>query len=463
MTRVPPAPTRSAPGIPGALQDVRQGVLHGIRNALESPSRTPRMAVVVGRLLAIAFLLCFATGIYSHFLQEPQPWMRFSTRPVGLYQLTQGVHVIAGIACFPLILAKLFVIYPQLFQYPAVRSAGHLLERASIALFVAASLVEITIGLLNTYQWYPFPFPFKQTHYALSFVIIGSLAIHIATKLELISKHWRRTGEGETDAATPRLSGPAGQGEQGEPGASGLSARIFAWIDRPPGSGTESGVAPAPAAAAAAPAAAPAPAPAPAASTSRRSFLVVVGIAVAAVVTLTGGQSFRLLDATNLFAPRKAGTGPNALPVNRTARAAQVVAAASAPEWVLTVIAGSTVKTFSRDELLALPQRRVELPIACVEGWSQSAVWRGVRVRDLAATVGAAPGATIRATSLEKNSQYAVSELPPNFADDDLTLIALEVNGAVLDLDHGYPARLIAPARPGVLQTKWLDRLEVLA
>ena len=45
---------------------------------------------------------------------------------------------------------------------------------------------------------------------------------------------------------------------------------------------------------------------------------------------------------------------------------------------------------------------------------------------------------------------------------DELTLVALELNGEVLDIDHGYPARLIAPARPGVLQTKWLSSLEVL-
>jgi DMSO/TMAO reductase YedYZ molybdopterin-dependent catalytic subunit len=43
---------------------------------------------------------------------------------------------------------------------------------------------------------------------------------------------------------------------------------------------------------------------------------------------------------------------------------------------------------------------------------------------------------------------------------DDLTLVALEVDGKTLDINHGYPARLIAPARPGVLQTKWLSTLE---
>ena len=51
--------------------------------------------------------------------------------------------------------------------------------------------------------------------------------------------------------------------------------------------------------------------------------------------------------------------------------------------------------------------------------------------------------------------------LQGNFADDDRTLIALALNGEPLAIDHGYPARLIAPNRPGVLQTKWVHRLEV--
>lgn len=48
------------------------------------------------------------------------------------------------------------------------------------------------------------------------------------------------------------------------------------------------------------------------------------------------------------------------------------------------------------------------------------------------------------------------------YAQDPLTLLALRLNGEVLSLDHGYPARIIAPNRPGVLQTKWVGRLEVV-
>ena len=406
-----------------------QTLLNGLRRSLAAPSRTPRMAVVIGRLLAVAFLLCFATGLFSHFLQDPLPWMVFPTRPVFLYQATQGIHITAGILCFPLLLAKLYVVFPQLFQSPPVRSFPHFLERASVAVFVASSLVQVVTGLLNTYQWYAlFPFPFRQTHYALSFVIVGSLAIHIAVKLEVIAGHWRARA-----VATQAPTEPAKEGLT--TGGRSVTGRLFAWID-----------------------ATPRPEP----RTSRRGFLAIVGIASAAVVALTAGQSFRLLDGSNVFGARKQGVGPNSLPVNRTSAAARVRDVAADPDWVLTVSNGPTSVSFTRAELLALPQRTVELPIACVEGWSQTATWKGVRLGDLVDAVGARGGSSIRATSLEQNSSYAVMRMGPEYVRDDLTLVALELNGETLDLDHGYPARMIAPGRPGVLQTKWLSTLEVL-
>ena len=39
------------------------------------------------------------------------------------------------------------------------------------------------------------------------------------------------------------------------------------------------------------------------------------------------------------------------------------------------------------------------------------------------------------------------------------TLLALKVGGEDLTLDHGYPARLIIPAAPGVHNTKWVTRV----
>lgn len=433
------------------MADMVQRVMHGLRYSLRSSARTPRMAVVIGRLLAAAFLLCFATGLYSHFIQDPAPWMvgLFPSRPSFLYQLTQGIHITAGIVCFPLLFGKLYSVYPALFVWPPVKSKTELLERASIALFVAASLVQITIGILNTYQAYQiFLFPFRQTHYALSYVIIGSLAIHIGIKLPVINRYWRKRDSydqngdlvvAETERDDPLVGEieniPTVVGDQGETVGVGLTGRIYAWIDKTP---------------------------APKTPVTRRTLLGAITASAATLVAFTAGQSFRVLDATNILAPRKNDTGPESLPVNRTAKAAKVIPAAMSADWRLSVVGPHDSHSFTRADLEALPQYDVELPIACVEGWSQTARWRGPRVRDLMDAVGAPEGAIVRATSLEMGSIYAVSEMGPQFARDELTLIALELNGEILDIDHGYPARLIAPARPGVLQTKWLSSLEAI-
>ena len=131
--------------------------------------------------------------------------------------------------------------------------------------------------------------------------------------------------------------------------------------------------------------------------------------------------------------------------------------------WTLSVVAGARRIVLDREALRELEQRTVDLPIACVEGWSRMATWTGVRLSDLLDLVEAPADARIRAVSLETNSSYGVSEIGPEFARDELTLVALELNGDELDIDHGYPARIISPGRPGVLQTKWLSRLEVIA
>ena len=423
-----------------------QRLLHQTRHSLAAPSRNPRAAVVLGRLLGIAFLVCFATGLYSHFIQDPVPGMMFLTRPVWLYQVSQGLHITTGIVCFPLIFAKLYTIFPELFQSPPVRSLPHFLERASIALFVASSLVQITIGLLNTYQWYQlFPFAFRQTHYALSFVIIGSLAIHIAVKLPITARYWRKRdamapdGEVVQHVADPDAELDTADELQrltGKRQNAGVTGRIFAWIDRTPE---------------------------PRPQTSRRGFFATVAVASAALVTLTAGQSFKVFDATNLFGARKNGTGPQGLPVNRTAKRAGVLESATSLDWKLTVNNGESTRSFSYDDLRALPQYEVVLPIACVEGWSQYATWKGPRLRELIAAVDADANSTVRITSLEQGSIYAQTTMEPEFVRDELTLVALDLEGEPLDLDHGYPARMIAPARPGVLQTKWLSTLEVLS
>ena len=162
-----------------------------LRRALEGPERIPRVAVVIGRLLGAAILVCLATGAYSHLLQEPLPGMRFPTEPAWLYRVTQGAHVLCGTMAIPLLLAKLWVVYPRLFQWPPARTIPGVLERVSVAVLVASTGLELLMGLLNTFQWYPWPFDFRTVHVGLAWVVGGSVLLHVAVKLPMIAAHWR--------------------------------------------------------------------------------------------------------------------------------------------------------------------------------------------------------------------------------------------------------------------------------
>jgi hypothetical protein len=362
-----------------------------------------RTATVLGRLLGAAFAVCFVTGLISHVLQHPPGWAAdlLPSRPFWGYRLTQGLHIATGIAAVVLLLAKLWTVYPRLFTWPPVSSARHALERLSVAVLVASALFEVFSGLLNIVQWYPWPFAFVPVHYAVAWIAIGSLLLHIAVKAPEIRAHWSRRSAGTRDL--PAEDAP-----------------------------------------------------------NRRSLLLGVGAAVGAVTLTTAGQAFTPLKGLALLAPRRPDIGPQGLPVNRTAVAAGVTAEMTADaRWRLEV-AGPRPYTLTLEQLRALPQTRVRLPIACVEGWSAGADWGGVRVRDLVARAGGPPDAGVRVVSLEAQGAYRVMEMGREYARDPLTLLALTLNGEPLAPDHGYPARIIAPNRPGVLQTKWVTRLEVL-
>jgi DMSO/TMAO reductase YedYZ molybdopterin-dependent catalytic subunit len=195
---------------------------------------------------------------------------------------------------------------------------------------------------------------------------------------------------------------------------------------------------------------------------SRRTLLTSTGLGVAALGLLGAGQTVGWLEPLARIVPRDRAVGPQGLPVNRTAAQAGVATAAIDPAWRLIVRTSTASTSFSRESLLAMPQSRSALPIACVEGWSADGVWDGVALRDLLVAAGASPGSRLRLTSLERDGAYRVTEMPGEYAADPLTLVALALGSRPLHVEHGYPARVIAPGRPGVLQTKWLSSIEVL-
>ncbi|KPM52146.1 molybdopterin-binding protein [Frankia sp. R43] len=385
---------------PGRL---RRGPLRA--DAFSSRLHDPRVASLLGLWLGAAFATAFLTGLVSHFMQHPPGWWAWPSRPVWFYRLTQGVHVATGLACVPLLLAKLWTVYPRLWEWPPVRTVGHALERISILPLIAGALFQLATGIANIAQWYRFRFFFTVTHYWVAWVTIGALVVHVAAKLAVVRANVGRR-RADRSQLTERVSVP-----------------------EPPGGGL-----------------------------SRRGFGIAVGTAAGVITVSTAGQFVPGLADTALLTPRQPNLGPQGLPVNRTAAAAGVLRVARDAGYRLEVV-GPRPFTLTLTELHDLGRATSRLPITCVEGWSADATWTGVRLRDLLDRAGIPAEATVRAESLEARGGYRTSEVAPPHARDPLTLLATRLDGALLDIEHGYPARLIAPNRPGVLQTKWVHRV----
>jgi DMSO/TMAO reductase YedYZ molybdopterin-dependent catalytic subunit len=83
-----------------------------------------------------------------------------------------------------------------------------------------------------------------------------------------------------------------------------------------------------------------------------------------------------------------------------------------------------------------------------------------VRLRDLAALAGVPDPTALRVRSLERAGAFATAVLQRGQVLHPDALLALQVNGTDLSLDHGFPARIVVPALPGVLCTKWVASLD---
>ena len=401
-----------------------------------SPLRGPWLTSLLGTLLAPAIVLIALTGLISHDAYHPElrgnatidpahdigVLLQFPTSgPSWIYALTQGIHVTVGLITIPLLLAKLWSVIPKLFQWPAVRSQPNAIERLSLLLLVGGALFEFATGVLNIQYDYAWHFNFVTAHYWGAWVFFAAFAVHVCVKMPVVVRCYRERGVLKPLRDDLLHTRP----EPAEPG----------------------GLAPT----------------APAAPTlSRRGLLGLVGGASLTILVLNIGESVGgPLRRLALLAPRGRvfGTGPNDFQINRTVASAEITRELIAADWRLSVRAGTRTVSLSRKQLMALPQSTHELTIGCVEGWSTTQHWTGVRLSDLADLVGAPPGATVAVESVQPAGLYRSATLSSEQASDERSLLALCVNGVDLSPDHGYPARIIAPGVPGVHCTKWVGSM----
>jgi len=393
-----------------------------------SPLRGPRLTALLGLVLLIGLPIVIVTGLLSN--DAYQPGLSSANGlgrdlggpldvylfgwPTGwpwLYAVTQGLHVTVGLALFPVVLAKLWSVIPRLFEWPPVRSPAHALERLSLALLVGGALFEFVTGILNIQYWYAFPFFFTQAHYYGAWVFTGAFVAHVILKF----------GTMRGSLSTRR--------EVMDAASHGGSPSLIA--------------------------SSPAPA-----SMSRRALLGTVAAGSALLGLQGAAQSIGgPLRVFAFLLPRgRVRPGPLGFPVNKTAVAAGVSAPDVGRAWRV-VLVGSRSVSLSREQLLALPQHTYDLPIACVEGWSTTQRWSGVRLRDLAELAGVHGQATVTTHSLDTGT-FGQASLGHEQVAADESLLALHVNGFDLPLDHGFPARVISPAVPGVHCTKWVTNMK---
>jgi len=407
------------------------------RSFWKSPLRGPWLASFLSSALLPLIVICALTGFLSHAAYETDLggnglfdegvdlyFFDWPTTPAWLYALTQGLHIITGVAAIPILLAKLWAVIPKLYERPAVRSVAHVIERLSLVVLVGASLFVFFTGIFNIQLFYAWKFSFLPGHYYGAFLFLGALLLHVVTKLPVLIRAFQERG-----VLRPLRDDLAHT--EPEPPLEGLHTTA-----------PESPASP---------------------TMTRRLLLGTVGAASAGLGAMGVGQvaggPFRELA---LLAPRGAGNGkgPNDFQVNKSFKSVGISELQVGPLWrVLLRVGDERRALLSRDDLLAMEQVTAALPIACVEGWSTTQTWTGVRISELAQVAGVARARQVEVRSLQAAGAFNRATLTRRQLEDPDSLLALKVNGADLSLDHGFPARLIVPALPGVHNTKWVREI----
>ncbi len=433
------APERPQPGLRARVMRLYERGPGGPfdRRTWRSPLRGPWLTSVFAAVLLVGLPIMILTGLLSYAAYDPQfggsneqtpgrgllgfylGWDWF-TNPSWLYRLNQGTHVTLGLVLIPVVFAKLWSVGPKLFAWPPVKNPAEALWRLAILLLVGSILFLLVTGVMNIQYDYAFGFSFYTGHLYAAWVFIAAFTAHVVLLLPAM----RRALRGRSLRAELRTSTADTVPEP--PDEYGLVSRD----------------------------------PAPA-TLSRRGLLAGVGGAALLVLGLSVGQTAGPRQLA-LLSPRgrSYGEGPNDFQINRTFGVTGIDPTQTQSSYRLT-LTGPTGKQvrLSRDELLAMPQSTEELPIACVEGWSTVQTWTGVRLRDLAAMVDGLDADTVFVESLETTGAFRTMTLSDSQFRDPQSLLALQVNGVDLSLDHGFPARNIVPAAPGVRNTKWVSAM----
>ena len=109
-------------------------------------------------------------------------------------------------------------------------------------------------------------------------------------------------------------------------------------------------------------------------------------------------------------------------------------------------------------EFKALPRKTVHTDIHCVTRWTRlETTWEGVPIQQILERAQVRPGAGF---ALAHAEQGYTANMPLSVLDDDDVLLADTFGGQPLELEHGWPLRLLVPKRYFWKSAKWIRGLE---
>ena len=116
-------------------------------------------------------------------------------------------------------------------------------------------------------------------------------------------------------------------------------------------------------------------------------------------------------------------------------------------------------RTWTLDELRALPQESQITRLVCVEGWSAIGHWGGVRFFEFLRRAGADTSAKYVSLHCADYSYWTSIDMPT--ALHAQTLLTLTYDGAVLPPKYGFPMRLRVPTKLGFKNPKHIVAIEI--
>ncbi len=120
---------------------------------------------------------------------------------------------------------------------------------------------------------------------------------------------------------------------------------------------------------------------------------------------------------------------------------------------------------FELERLQRMPQQTQITRHDCVEGWSVIGKWSGIRLGDLLDAVQPRDDAryvVFRCMDNDGAGNLYYESLDMHQAYHPQALLALRLNDAPLDPDHGAPVRLRVPTQLGYKSAKWIGHIEVV-